>query len=133
MSTFTSVGKERVLNDNTFLVSETDEKGVIVFANDDFCDVAGYKIDELVKKPHNIIRHPDMPKAAFKDLWSTIKLGNIWSGFVKNKTKDGSQFYWVYATLFPVNREGKIHYISCRRKAAIDEIQSAEALYKTMN
>jgi len=61
------MSKEIVLNDYTFLVSETDEKGIILFANDDFCKIAGYDIDELIGQPHNIIRHKDMPKVAFKD------------------------------------------------------------------
>ena len=64
---------EKSLNENAFLVSETDEKGIIVFANDAFCKIAGYGIDELIGKPHNTVRHPDMPKAAFKDLWETVK------------------------------------------------------------
>lgn len=129
---FTVEGNERVLGDNTFLISETDSKGVIVFANDDFCKVAGYDVNELMGKPHNIIRHPDMPKAAFKDLWETIKKGGIWTGYVKNSFKGGSQFYWVYATVFPVDRDGARHYISCRRKATSDEIQKYDALYKSM-
>ena len=93
------MSKEIVLNDYTFLVSETDEKGNIIFANDDFCKVAGYHIDELIGQPHNIIRHKDMPKVAFKDLWETVKKGNIWTGYVKNRAKNGD-FYWVYATVF---------------------------------
>ena len=81
------MSKEIVLNDYTFLVSETDEKGIILFANDDFCKIAGYDIDELIGQPHNIIRHKDMPKVAFKDLWETVKKGNIWTGYVKNRAK----------------------------------------------
>ncbi len=81
------MSKEIVLNDYTFLVSETDEKGIILFANDDFCKIAGYDIDELIGQPHNIIRHKDMPKVAFKDLWETLKKGNIWTGYVKNACK----------------------------------------------
>ncbi len=67
------MSKEIVLDDYAFLVSETDEKGIIIFANDDFCKIAGYGIDELIGKPHNTVTHPDMPKAAFKDLWETVK------------------------------------------------------------
>ncbi|MDP3291659.1 MAG: PAS domain-containing protein, partial [Sulfuricurvum sp.] len=94
------MGSEYVLKDTDFLVSQTDEKGNILFANDDFCKIAGYTIDELVGKPHNIVRHADMPKAAFKDLWDTVKSGKIWTGYVKNATKSGG-FYWVYATVYP--------------------------------
>ncbi|MFY9142271.1 PAS domain S-box protein, partial [Sulfuricurvum sp.] len=67
------MGSEYVLKDTDFLVSQTDEKGNILFANEDFCTIAGYTLEELVGKPHNIVRHRDMPKAAFKDLWETVK------------------------------------------------------------
>jgi aerotaxis receptor len=90
--------QEYILKNDDFLVSQTDAKGIIIFANDDFCKVAGYTIDELVGKPHNVVRHKDMPKAAFKDLWETVKSERIWSGYVKNRTKDGG-FYWVFATV----------------------------------
>ena len=79
--------KEMILDDFAFLVSETDEKGIIIFANDDFCKMAEYSVDELIGKPHNIVRHKDMPKVAFKDLWETVKRNEIWSGYVKNATK----------------------------------------------
>lgn len=128
------MGSEHVLKDTDFLVSQTDEKGIILFANDDFCKIAGYTIDELVGKPHSIVRHPDMPKAAFKDLWDTVKRGEIWTGYVKNSTKNGG-FYWVYATVYPnVGCEnGKCGYLSCRRKPSPEEIAEAERLYKTMS
>jgi len=125
--------QEYVLKSNDFLVSLTDEKGIILFANDDFCKVAGYTLDELVGKPHNVVRHPDMPKAAFKDLWNSVKAGDVWSGYVKNKTKDGG-FYWVYATIYPMKDAvtNKVQYMSCRRKPSQEEIQSAQTLYKTL-
>lgn len=78
---------EIILDDSAFLVSETDEKGLIKFANDDFCKYAGYTLKELIGKQHNIVRHPDMPKAAFKDLWQTSKDGKRWNGFVKNTSR----------------------------------------------
>lgn len=127
------MNKEYVLKDTDFLVSQTDEKGKILFANDDFCKVAGYTINELIGEPHNIIRHPDMPKAAFKDLWDTIKKGEIWTGYVKNMTKSGD-FYWVFATVFPnIVCEGRGGFLSCRRKPSTEEIAAAELLYTTMN
>ena len=132
MNIFISKGSERVLTEKAFLVSETDEKGIIIFASDDFCEAAGYRVDDLIGKPHNIVRHPDMPRAAFKDLWDTVKTGKIWTGFVKNSVNGGNQFYWVYATVYPVMREGKRHYISCRRFVTDDEIATATALYKTL-
>lgn len=125
--------QEYILKNDDFLVSQTDAKGVIIFANDDFCKVAGYTIDELVGKPHSIVRHPDMPKAAFKDLWETVKSDKVWSGYVKNRTKDGG-FYWVFATVYPMydtTREEQT-YLSCRRKPSKQEIEEAEALYKTL-
>jgi aerotaxis receptor len=124
---------EVMLKDDDFLVSETDKKGVIRFANEDFCRIAQYENHELMGKPHNIVRHPDMPKVAFKDLWDTIKQGKIWTGFVKNKTKNGD-FYWVFATVYPLMGCGGSEggYMSCRRKASREEIAAAEKLYKTL-
>jgi aerotaxis receptor len=125
--------KEYLLKNDDFLVSQTNKKGIILFANDDFCKIAGYSIDELVGKPHNVVRHKDMPKAAFKDLWSTVQNNKVWTGYVKNATKDGG-YYWVYATVFPkydpTTKEKT--YISCRRKPSVQEVQEAEALYKTL-
>ena len=121
---------ETILDDYAFLVSETNEKGVITFANDDFCKIVGYELDELIGKPHNIIRHTDMPKVAFKSLWDTIKKGDTWSGFVKNATKNGG-FYWVYATVYPFETcDGSRGYLSCRRKPSREEIEKHETLYR---
>ena len=126
------MSKEIVLNDYTFLVSETDEKGNIIFANDDFCKMAEYSVDELIGKPHNIVRHKDMPKVAFKDLWETVKRNEIWSGYVKNATKSRN-YYWVYATVFPtITSDGKKGYLSCRRKATKEEIDEHIELYKNL-
>ena len=126
--------KEYVLKSDDFLVSQTNEKGIILFANDDFCKIAGYTLEELIGKPHNIVRHKDMPRVAFKGLWETIKRGEIWTGFVKNSTKDGG-FYWVYAVVYPmydpVTHEKS--FISCRRKPSQEEIADAQALYKTLS
>ena len=127
------IGRETVLDDYTFLVSETDEKGTILFANDDFCKIAEYTIDELIGNPHNLVRHKDMPKAAFADLWKTVQKGEIWTGYVKNATKNGG-YYWVYATVYPFESyDGTKGYLSCRRKAYVEEITNASNLYKTMN
>jgi aerotaxis receptor len=125
--------QEHFLKSDDFLVSQTDEKGTILFANDDFCKIAGYTIDELIGKPHNIVRHPDMPKVAFKDLWDTVKQDKIWRGYVKNRTKDGG-FYWVFATVYPMYDEIRQArtYLSCRRKPSVQEINEAQALYKTL-
>jgi len=124
---------EKILKDSDFLVSQTDSKGIILFANEDFCEVAGYTLEELVGKPHSLVRHPDMPRAAFKDLWSTVKAGKVWKGYVKNATKNGG-YYWVFATVYPniACGDGEGGYMSCRRKPSAQEIQKAEVLYKTM-
>ena len=127
------MNKEVILDDTVFIVSETDEKGDIIFANDDFCKIAEYTVDELIGKPHNIVRHKDMPKIAFKDLWDTIKQGKVWTGYVKNATKAGN-FYWVFATVFPtITSEGTHGYLSCRRKASQEEIDEATNLYIELN
>jgi PAS domain S-box-containing protein len=124
------MSRETVLDEFAFLVSETDEKGIIRFANDDFCKIAEYALDDMVGQPHNMVRHKDMPKAAFKDLWDTVKKGNIWTGYVKNATKSGG-YYWVYATVYPFEScDGSKGYMSCRRKPSNDEIAEHEALYK---
>ena len=127
------MSKETVLDEKAFLVSETDAKGIIKFANDDFCKIAEYSLEEMMGRPHNMVRHPDMPKAAFKDLWETVKKGEVWTGYVKNATRSGG-YYWVYATVFPFEScNGSRGYLSCRRKASQEEINKAEALYKTLN
>lgn len=122
--------QETVLDDYAFLVSETDEKGNIRFANDDFCKIAEYSVDELIGHPHSMVRHPDMPKAAFKSLWETVQSGNIWTGYVKNITKSGG-YYWVFATVYPFKScDGSNGYLSCRRKASRKEIEQHIQLYK---
>ncbi len=124
------MSKEIYLNQDTIIVSQTDENGIITFANEDFCKIAGFSLDELVGNPHNIVRHKDMPKWAFEDLWNTIQAGKIWKGIVKNKTKDGN-FYWVNATAFSSkNTNGTTRYISVRVKPTNKEIENAKNIYK---
>ena len=122
------MNKEIKLNKSTMIVSEADDKGIITYANDDFCNIAGYSKSELIGKPHNMVRHEDMPKAAFKDLWQTLESGKIWKGIVKNKTKQGD-FYLVNATAYPSKtKDGKLRYISvrvCPTNEEIEEIKSA--------
>ena len=126
------MSQEVKLSIDTMIVSETDAKGNIIFANSDFCDIAGYTIEELIGKPHNIVRHKDMPKAAFEELWKTVKSGKPWKGFVKNATKSGD-YYWVFATVFPFTScDGSKGYISCRRIASRNEIEKYENIYKNM-
>jgi len=99
--------KDKLLNeykkavDNSTIVSKTDKHGIITFANDKFCEISGYTKDELIGKPHSIVRHPDMPKDTFRDLWGTILAKRPWNGIVKNKRKDGSS-YIVQSTITPI-------------------------------
>ncbi|MEA3353912.1 MAG: PAS domain-containing protein [Campylobacterota bacterium] len=120
------------LSKGIMIVSETDAKGNIIFANRDFCNISGYSREELIDKPHNIVRDPSMPKAAFEDLWRTIKSGATWTGIVKNKTKNG-KYYWVNATVYSSKNDlEELIYISIRVKPTDQEILEAEKLYKTL-
>ena len=128
-----ALSQETLLRKDSFLVSETDAKGNILFANEDFCRAAEYSLSELIGKPHCIVRHEDMPKAAFKDLWDTVRSGSVWQGYVKNKTKSGG-FYWVYATVYPYkNKMDQQCFLSCRRMASRDDIDKFTSLYRTMH
>ena len=125
--------REIKLDKNTMIVSETNSKGMIIYANSDFCKIAGYEKNELIGQAHNMVRHSDMPKAAFEDLWETISSGKIWNGIVKNKTKNGG-FYWVNATAYPsTSSSGEKRFISVRVKPTNTEIQNAINLYKTLD
>ena len=113
-------------------ISETDEKGIITYANPYFSKICGWSIQELLGEPHNIIRHPDVPKAAFADLWATIEDDKWWNGFVKNKKKDG-RYYWVHAIVFPITLpNGNRGYRSRRRQATQEEILAAEKVYESL-
>ncbi len=124
---------EYKLDRKTIIVSETDAKGRIVYANEDFCKISKYSKDELIGNPHNIVRHPDMPKAIFKELWTHVQSGKIWKGVVKNRTKDGG-YYWVFATIYSSQTaDGSVKYFSVRVKPTTDEIENAEKLYATLH
>lgn len=126
------MSSEIKMPDGMIIVSETDAKGIILHANADFCKMAGYSIEELIGKPHNMIRHSDMPKVAFADLWETIQAGKIWKGIVKNRTKSGA-YYWVNATAYPSKSpSGELRYISVRIKPTQKEVANAIALYATL-
>lgn len=121
---------ERYLSaiDNVAIVSKTNTKGKIVFANDIFCDIAQYTREELYGNAHNMVRHPDMPKAAFKELWTTIQSGETWQGKVKNQAKDGSAYY-VNATIIPIFDdfgEDIIEFVGIRFLTTDDELEKRE-------
>ncbi|RDV24815.1 PAS domain S-box protein [Alteromonas aestuariivivens] len=127
------VDQERDFPASVELVSTTDNRGVITYANDAFCDVAGYQEAELVGKNHNLVRHPDMPKAAFKDMWSHLEKGQSWRGVVKNLCKDG-KYYWVDACVTPIIENGqRVGYQSVRVKPSRQLVERASALYSDIN
>lgn len=99
---------------NQLIVSRTDLRGIITYANDTFAEISGYSVDELLGHPHNIVRHPDMPKSVFKEIWETLHNNQAWKGYVKNLRKDGG-YYWVYAEISGVYKDNQlVEYKSLR-------------------
>lgn len=126
------IDKEVAVKANQELVSTTDLRGVITYANDEFASVSGYSKEELVGQNHNLVRHPDMPKEAFSELWQHLKNGQSWRGLVKNRCKDG-QYYWVDAYVTPIIKNNAvIGYQSVRVKADDKDKRSAEKLYQEL-
>jgi len=124
---------EKTFADDANILSTTNLKGAITYVNPDFVDISGFDEDELIGKSHNMVRHPDMPPAAFKDLWQTVKSGESWMGVVKNRCKNGD-YYWVNAYVSPIVKDGEIcEYQSVRSKASAEEIRRAEKLYARLN
>lgn len=122
--------QEVTFSDAEELVSTTDLRGVITYANDAFCEVSGFSREELVGKNHNIVRHPDMPKTAFSDLWQHMQENETWRGAVKNRCKDG-RYYWVDAFVTPIFENGtKVGYQSVRRCLKANTLKQADTLYK---
>jgi len=115
------------------LISKTDLKGVITFINTAFAKLSGYTKDELIGTPHSIMRHPDMPKAFFKQMWNTIEKGENFRGFIKNLRKDG-RYYWMEVFIEPIyNEEGvKTGYISMRKKISDSDKEKYEKIYREM-
>ena len=121
---------EVTLSKSATITSTTDVKGALTYINQDFLDISGFSTDELIGKNHNIVRHPEMPPAAFADLWTTVKSGHPWMGLVKNRCKSGD-FYWVDAFVTPVKMNGEIiGYESTRVKAHKVLTDRAASLYK---
>ncbi|MEN9891072.1 MAG: hypothetical protein RLY78_1367 [Pseudomonadota bacterium] len=124
--------REYLLPEGTTLVSTTDLQSHITYCNPDFVRVSGYTVEELIGQPHNLIRHPDMPPEAFRDMWATLKTGEPWTALVKNRRKDGDH-YWVRANVTPVLERGRISgYMSVRTTPGRDEVAAAERLYAQM-
>lgn len=115
------------------LISTTTPKGVITYANDDFCNIAAYELDELEGQAHNLVRHPDMPAAAFKNLWDTVNQHQSWMGLVKNRCKNGDH-YWVDAFVTPILEDDKVEEVqSVRTKTDKSAQKRAETLYEKIN
>lgn len=111
------------------IISRTDLKGVITYVNEAFAMISGYEPDELIGKPHNIVRHPDMPSAVFADLWKTIQAKEQWNGIVKNLRKDRG-FYWVRALVSGVYKEGRlVEYKSLRKPISYEDKLQHQKLY----
>jgi len=124
---------EVTIKDGSMIVSCTDTKGRLTYINQEFLDVSGFTEEELIGKSHNIVRHPDMPPAAFNDLWTHLKANRPWVGLVKNRCKNGD-YYWVQANVTPLFENGTVTgYMSVRNKADKDDVYEAEKLYKTLN
>jgi aerotaxis receptor len=124
---------EKSFSDGANILSTTDLKGSITYINRDFIEISGFEEDELVGKNHNVVRHPEMPPAAFEDLWSNIKAGNSWMGMVKNRCKNGDH-YWVDAYATPIRENGQtVEYQSVRSKPTRDNVERADKLYRQLN
>lgn len=124
--------EEKQFPDGCLITSTTDLKGIITHANEAFVVMSGWTHEDLMGAEHYILRHPDMPKAAFKDLWDTVAAGQKWHGYVKNLRKNGG-FYWVYASIVPNIRNGKITgYTSVRRKPSRTKVNELQAIYAEM-
>ncbi|WP_297483101.1 PAS domain-containing protein [Sulfurimonas sp.] len=123
---------ETEVPEDELIISRTDLSGKITYANETFCDISGYHEDELLGKSHNIVRHPDMPSAAFKDLWETIKAKKQWIGIVKNLRKDKG-FYWVEAIVSGVYKKGElVEYKSLRTPISYETKLKYQRLYDKM-
>ncbi len=123
---------ETAVPDDELIISRTDLKGIITYVNETFAEISGYTSAELVGKPHNIIRHPDMPSAVFQTLWQTLKEGKKWGGYVKNMRSD-TGFYWVYAEISGVFKEGElIEYKSIRTPIRNEEKLEYQKRYDAM-
>jgi len=123
---------EAYVFDDGLIISTTDLEGIITYTNRKFCEISGYAKEELKGQNHHIIKHPDMPKASFRELWDTIQSGKEWTGVIKNLRKDG-KYYWVYAHISPLLSDGEIYgYTAARRPASSNEIDEITPMYAGM-
>ena len=133
MRSNTPVTQQRVhIPRDATLMSTTDPDSRVTYANEAFLAVSGFCREELVGEPHNLVRHPDMPEAAFADMWATLRAGLSWSALVKNRSKSGDH-YWVRANATPVRREGRlVGYLSVRTCPGDEEVAHAETAYQAL-
>lgn len=123
---------ETLVPSGELIVSRTNLRGIITYANDTFATISGYEVDELIGKAHNIVRHPDMPNVLFEDMWFKLQRKQKWEGVVKNLRKDRG-FYWVHATVSGVYREGElVEYKSIRTPIDFEEKLKYQRLYDAM-
>lgn len=125
--------EQEIFFDGRSLISETDTKGIITYVNRKFVEMSAYPKEEAVGQPHSLLRHPDMPRAAFEQMWKVIKNGKIWEGYVKNLRKDG-KFYWVVVNIVPkLDENGEvIGYIASRKVPDPVRLKLAQEQYKEM-
>jgi len=123
---------ETAVPEDELIITRTDLKGVITYANETFAEISGYDMDEIIGQPHSIVRHPDMPSVVFKDLWETIQNKKQWIGVVKNLRKDKG-FYWVKAIVSGLYKDGElVEYKSLRTPISYEEKLEAQKLYDKM-
>ena len=124
--------REYELTEDATLMSTTDTKSRLLYANAAFVEASGFAREELEGQPHNIVRHPDMPREAYADMWKTLEGGEPWTAIVKNRRKNGDH-YWVRANAMPVVQRGQtVGYMSVRTRPSREEVAAAEALYAAM-
>ncbi len=124
--------KEVFLEPGKPIVTKTDLKGAITYANESFVAISGFSREELIGHNHNVVRHPDMPPEAFEDLWNTVKAGQPWRGLVKNRAKNGDH-YWVEAFVTPILADGRtVGYQSVRNTPKREDVAAAESLYRAI-
>lgn len=111
---------ETIVPDGELIISRTDLKGVITYANKTFAQISGYSMEELIGQPHSIVRHPDMPSAVYEDMWQKLREGEKWNGFIKNMRKD-TGYYWVYAQISGVYRENKLKEFKSIRTPVVNK------------
>ncbi len=120
---------ETVVPEDELIISRTDLNGIITYANETFCEISGYELEELIGKPHSIVRHPDMPSSVFATLWETLQNGKQWVGVVKNLRKD-TGFYWIEAIVSGVYKDGElVEYKSLRSPITYEQKLKHQKLY----